>query len=80
MSDLRGNAAPGHVEFGVTGKIVGAIIVLAALGAVGAYIYETRPKQPHQVVSLNELPSPTLPRPAPAQPLPPNTPAQPAPQ
>lgn len=80
MSDLRGSAAPGKVKFGMTGKIVGAIIVLIGACAVGAYAYETRTSKPKEAVSLDELPAPTLPKPAPAQPLPPNTPAQTAPQ
>lgn len=80
MSDLRGNATPGEVRFGVTGKIVGAVIVLIIACAIGVYVHETSPKQPNQVVSMNDLPSPILPKPAPARPLPPNPTAQPAPQ
>ena len=80
MSDLRGYAAPGKIKFGITGKIIGAIIVLIGACAVGAYAYETRTKGPKEVVSLDQLPAPTLPKPAPAQPLPPNPPAQPASQ
>jgi hypothetical protein len=80
MSDLRGNATPGEVKFGITGKIFGAIIVLVIAAAIGAYVHETSAKQPNQVVSMNDLPSPILPKPAHARPLPPNPPAQPAPQ
>jgi hypothetical protein len=80
MSDLRGNATPGEVKFGITGKIIGAVIVLIIAAAIGVYVHQTSPQRPNQVVSMNDLPSPILPKPAPARPLPPNTPAQPAPQ
>lgn len=67
MSDLRGNSAPVEVKFGTAGKIIGAIVVLIGIGAVGTYTYETAPSHPKQVVSANNLPSPMLP-PANSQP------------
>jgi len=41
--DLRGNAAPIKVQFGMTGKILGALVALGLIGAVGAYAYQTAP-------------------------------------
>ena len=57
MHDLRGASAPKKVRFGATGKIIGAVIVLALVGAVGTYAYKTMPPpHPKQAVSSNELP------------------------
>jgi hypothetical protein len=68
-NDLRGRAAPREVRFGAMGKIFGAVAVLVLVGAVGSYVYETRPQPKpavNQHVSMNQLP-----------PLPANPPAQP---
>ena len=52
--DLRGRSTPGKVKFGITGKIIGALVVVILAGAVGTYAYETRPvPKPQQHVSLN---------------------------
>ena len=57
MQDLRGRSTPGKVKFGITGKIVGALVVVVLAAAVGTYAYETRPMpKPVQHVSLNQLP------------------------
>lgn len=61
MSDLRGNSAPLEVKFGAAGKIVGAIVVLIGVCAIGAYVYQTSPSHPKQAVSASDLPSPVLP-------------------
>ena len=69
--DLRGRSAPREVKFGMTGKILGLLAVMLLVGAVGTYVYETRPAPRHtanQHVSLNQLPQ-----------LPANPPAQQAP-
>jgi|HubBroStandDraft_6_1064221.scaffolds.fasta_scaffold1879662_1 hypothetical protein len=57
MSDLRGSSAPKEVRFGSMGKIVSAIVVVCALGAVGGYVYSTTPQQPKQHVTNDELPT-----------------------
>ena len=58
MRDLRGAATPTKVRFGMAGKIVGAVVVLALVGAVGTYAYKTMPP-PHakQAVPASELPT-----------------------
>lgn len=87
-SDLRG-FAQWEPEAGNNGKIVGAVAVIALIGAVGAaaYYYETRTPDmlPKQVVATTTLPSPTpVPRLAPPTVIAPTAPAQaivaPAPQ
>ncbi len=58
MSDLRGLSAPREVRFGSTGKIVSALVVVCALGAVGGYVYSTLPPpQAKQHVTNDELPT-----------------------
>jgi hypothetical protein len=66
--DLRGRSTPGKVKFGITGKIVGALVVVVLAGAVGTYAYETRPMpKPQEHVSLNQLPELPANPPAPQQ-------------
>ena len=70
--DLRGRAAPSEVRFGAMGKIFGALAVIVLVGAVGGYVYETRPAPKpvvNQHVSMNQQYH-----------LPANTPAQQQPQ
>jgi hypothetical protein len=68
MQDLRGRSTPGEVKFGITGKIIGALVVVVLVGAVGTYAYETRPMpKPQQHVSLNQLPELPANPPAPQQ-------------
>jgi hypothetical protein len=63
MSDLRGDFPQGKTDPGNTAKIVSAVILVAAIGAAGAYAYKTgilhMPVK--QAVASNELPSPTPP-------------------
>jgi hypothetical protein len=63
MSDLRGNSAPGEVDFGSTGKIIAAVVVMLAIGAAGTYTYETGGFRPahNSVVADKDLPSPSAP-------------------
>ncbi|MBI3676607.1 MAG: hypothetical protein HY243_08310 [Proteobacteria bacterium] len=69
MADLRGSSAPRRVSTGRGGKIVGAIIVVAAVVALGAWSFQAgmwnAPKQTERVAS-SDLPSPPA---LPAQPL-----------
>ncbi len=59
MSDLRGDRAPVKIKFGLTGKIVGAAVVISVLGAVVGYGYEAGmfKSPPKPVVSDDELPT-----------------------
>ena len=63
MSDIRGSNAPGEITIGNMGKIVGAVIVIAAFAAAGLYSYKagTWTQPPPQKVSDSQLPSPTAP-------------------
>jgi hypothetical protein len=63
MSDLRGNNTPPEMSLGSTGKIVGALIVVLAVGAAGAYSYKTGvwTLPPRQKVADSQLPSPSPP-------------------
>ncbi len=52
MQDLRGRSTPGKVKFGITGKIVGALVVLVLAGAGTRYEtgqYAVVPKPPQHV-------------------------------
>jgi hypothetical protein len=57
-NDLRGRAKPAEVKFGAMGKIIGAVVVLVLIGAVGTYTYKTMPP-PHAkpAVSNSDLPT-----------------------
>ncbi len=59
MSDLRGDRAPAKIKFGLTGKIVGAILVISVVGALAGYGYEAGmfKSPPKPVVSDDELPT-----------------------
>jgi hypothetical protein len=58
MSDLRGSGAPKEFRFGSAGKIVGAVVVICAVGAAGAYIYKSMPPPAaKQHVTNDELPT-----------------------
>ena len=59
MNDLRGSRAPGDMRFGAGGKIIAALAVLLAIGALTTYGYETGQfkAQPKPVVSNSELPT-----------------------
>jgi hypothetical protein len=61
MDNLRGINT--QVETGNAGKIIGALVVALAIGAVGAYTYETGmwKSSPRQIVPNRDLPSPGLP-------------------
>jgi hypothetical protein len=65
MSDLRGTNAPDKMNFGVAGKIVGAVVIVAAIAGAGVYTYQSGMWTPHHkvqpVVSNYQLPSPTPP-------------------
>jgi hypothetical protein len=55
--DLRGRSTPGEVKFGITGKIIGALVVVVLAGAVGTYAYDTRPmSKQQQHVASDQLP------------------------
>ncbi len=85
MSDLRGFERTEDVEGRNSNKIIGAVAVIALIGAVGAYAYETNTVKapPRQVVALANAPSPALQRAMPTQPAAPSQsasaePSQPA--
>jgi len=59
MNDLRGSRAPGEMRFGAGGKIVAALVVIAAIGAAATYGYETGQFRvsPKPAVSDSDLPT-----------------------
>jgi len=59
MSDLRGSRAPGNMRFGAGGKIIAALAVVLAIGALAGYGYETGQFKvaPKPAVSNSELPA-----------------------
>jgi hypothetical protein len=69
MSDLR--IIHSEVKTANTGKIIGAIVVALAVGAVGIYTIEIGMwnPQPQQAVPYKDLPSPGLPIATPAAPI-----------
>lgn len=44
-----------------TGPVIGGLVVAILLGAAAYYFYSNYTPPPHQVISGNELPQPTLP-------------------
>lgn len=63
MSDLRGYNAPGRLDVGLTGRLIAAAVIVAAICGAGVYAYQTGMRKPptKQAVSMNQLPSPTQP-------------------
>jgi len=59
MSDLRGTRAPAKVRFGSGGKILAAVVVLVAVGALAGLGYTSGQfnVQPKSVVTNSELPT-----------------------
>jgi hypothetical protein len=59
MNDLRGGRAPGEMRFGAGGKIIAALAVLLAVGALVGYGFETGQFNvaPKPVVSDSQLPT-----------------------
>jgi hypothetical protein len=48
MSDIRGYAAPPRMAGNNTGRIIAAVIVVAAIAGIGGYAYSTGAFHSHQ--------------------------------
>jgi hypothetical protein len=47
MTDLRGKMAPGEVKMSATARLLGAVLVVAAVSAAGVYSFQSGMWKPH---------------------------------